>query len=266
MQAASPRPAQGKPRPFPARAIPPAASLYCFMMEKIVIAIDGYSSCGKSTMAKALAKEIGYTYIDSGAMYRAAALYALENGMISGGAVNAAELEKRLDGMDISFSPAGNATLLNGEDVEREIRTLEVSSSVSAVAALPFIRAFLTERQRRLGERKGVVMDGRDIGTTVFPQAELKIFVTAPARVRAQRRYDELRAKGASASYEEILANIMRRDYADTHRETSPLAKAPGAIVLDNSRMTQEEQNAWLLRQYRAAAGRRNGCAHEPAD
>lgn len=227
-------------------------------MKKIIVAIDGYSSCGKSTMAKTLARKIGYTYIDSGAMYRAVTLFALENGIITGSDVDAPGLEKRLNEIKITFSTdketGSNITELNGKDVERRIRTLEVSSHVSAIAALPFIRTFLTAQQRSLGKKKGIVMDGRDIGTTVFPDAELKIFVTASAEVRARRRYDELQAKGERASYEEIIENVKQRDYIDTHREVSPLTQAPDAVVLDNSFMTLEQQDEWLMEQYRKAA------------
>ena len=228
-------------------------------MKKIIVAIDGYSSCGKSTMAKTLARKIGYTYIDSGAMYRAVTLFALENGIITGSDVDAPGLEKRLNEIKITFSTdketGSNITELNGKDVERRIRTLEVSSHVSAIAALPFIRTFLTAQQRSLGKQKGIVMDGRDIGTTVFPDAELKIFVTASAEVRARRRYDELQAKGERASYEEIIENVKQRDYIDTHREVSPLTQAPDAVVLDNSFMTLEQQDEWLMEQYRKSAG-----------
>lgn len=228
-------------------------------MKKIIVAIDGYSSCGKSTMAKTLARKIGYTYIDSGAMYRAVTLFALENGIITGSDVDAPGLEKRLNEIKITFSTdketGSNITELNGKDVERRIRTLEVSSHVSAIAALPFIRTFLTAQQRSLGKKKGIVMDGRDIGTTVFPDAELKIFVTASAEVRARRRYDELQAKGERASYEEIIENVKQRDYIDTHREVSPLTQAPDAVVLDNSFMTLEQQDEWLMEKYRKAAG-----------
>ena len=204
-------------------------------------------------MAKTLARKIGYTYIDSGAMYRAVTLFALENGIITGSDVDAPGLEKRLNEIKITFSTdketGSNITELNGKDVERRIRTLEVSSHVSAVAALPFIRTFLTAQQRSLGKKKGIVMDGRDIGTTVFPDAELKIFVTASAEVRARRRYDELQAKGERASYEEIIENVKQRDYIDTHREVSPLTQAPDAVVLDNSFMTLEQQDEWLMGQ-----------------
>ena len=228
-------------------------------MKKIIVAIDGYSSCGKSTMAKTLARKIGYTYIDSGAMYRAVTLFALENGIITGSDVDAPGLEKRLNEIKITFSTdketGSNITELNGKDVERRIRTLEVSSHVSAIAALPFIRTFLTAQQRSLGEKKGIVMYGRDIGTTVFPDAELKIFVTASAEVRARRRYDELQAKGERTSYEEIIENVKQRDYIDTHREVSPLTQAPDAVVLDNSFMTLKQQDEWLMEQYRKAAG-----------
>ena len=224
-------------------------------MKKIIVAIDGYSSCGKSTMAKTLARKIGYTYIDSGAMYRAVTLFALENGIITGSDVDAPGLEKRLNEIKITFSTdketGSNITELNGKDVERRIRTLEVSSHVSAIAALPFIRTFLTAQQRSLGKKKGIVMDGRDIGTTVFPHAELKIFVTASAETRAQRRVDELRAKGVDVDFDEVVANINKRDHIDQTRKESPLRKADDAIELDNSHMTIAEQDAWLMTRYR---------------
>ncbi len=227
-------------------------------MKRITIAIDGFSSCGKSTMAKALAKKIGYIYIDSGAMYRAVTLFALENGMIHGNDIDIAALENSIGGIKISFSvdkeTGNNITELNGRNVEQTIRTMEVSSHVSAIAALPFVRESLTLQQRRMGKEKGIVMDGRDIGTTVFPDAELKIFVTASAEVRARRRYDELQAKGEQASYEDILENVKHRDYIDTHREVSPLVQSPEAVVLDNSNLTIEQQDAWLMEQYRKAA------------
>ena len=228
-------------------------------MKKIIVAIDGYSSCGKSTMAKTLARKIGYTYIDSGAMYRAVTLFALENGIITGSDVDAPGLEKRLNEIKITFSTdketGSNITELNGKDVERRIRTLEVSSHVSAIAALPFIRTFLTAQQRSLGKKKGIVMDGRDIGTTVFPDAELKIFVTASPEIRAQRRYDELQAKGEKGSYEEILENVKERDRIDTSRAVSPLRKADDAIELDNSHMTISEQKEWLAARFRKVVG-----------
>ena len=228
-------------------------------MKKIVIAIDGHSSCGKSTMAKDLAKKIGYVYIDTGAMYRAVTLYAMRHGLISDGKVNAEELERQMDKISITFALNTETqrpdTYLNGECVEREIRTMEVSRYVSPVAALPFVRSALVEMQRKMGEQKGVVMDGRDIGTVVFPDAELKIFVTASAEVRAQRRYDELTAKGEKCCYEDILANVMERDRIDSTRKTSPLKQASDAVVLDNTNMTIEQQAAWLMDRYQEKAG-----------
>lgn len=227
-------------------------------MKKIIIAIDGYSSCGKSTMARTLARNIGYIYIDTGAMYRAVALYCLENNLVSpDGSINEAALRHAMQGIDIAFTTdpgtGGIITHLNGKNVEKEIRSLEVSQHVSAAASLPFVREALTQQQRKMGEQKGVVMDGRDIGTTVFPHAELKIFVTASAEVRARRRYNEMLAKGEQADYNAILSNVERRDYLDTHREVSPLVKAPDAITLDNSTMTIQEQNAWLMQRFEEA-------------
>lgn len=227
-------------------------------MKKITIAIDGYSSCGKSTMAKDLAREAGYIYVDTGAMYRAVTLYALRHGLFTpDGQVRAEELERLMPEINISFRLNGQTghpdTYLNNACVEREIRTMEVSNRVSQVAALPFVRTALVALQQAMGKDKGVVMDGRDIGTTVFPDAELKIFVTATAEVRAQRRYDELTAKGIAADYNEILKNVKDRDYLDSHREVSPLRKADDAIELDNSQMTIPEQQAWLLDKFRQA-------------
>ncbi len=227
-------------------------------MKKITIAIDGYSSCGKSTMAKDLAKEIGYIYVDTGAMYRSVTLYALQQGMFSSdGSVNSESLETKMDDIRISFrlnSETGRPDCyLNDNLVEQEIRTLEVSNHVSMIAALPFVRKRLVEQQQQIGTEKGVVMDGRDIGTTVFPHAELKIFVTADAAVRAERRYKELQEKNIPANYEDILKNVEERDYIDTHREVSPLRKAEDAVTLDNSHMSIAEQKAWLLAQYEKA-------------
>ena len=223
-------------------------------MKKIIIALDGHSSCGKSTMAKALAKQIGYIYVDTGAMYRTVTLFALRNNIFNGTELDAKRLEELLPEVKVSFvlDPETNLPLacLNGEIVEREIRTMEVSSRVSPIAALPFVRTMLTKMQQQMGEAKGIVMDGRDIGTAVFPQAELKIFVTASAEVRAQRRYDELTAKGESVTFEEILKNVQERDYIDSHREVAPLRQADDALVLDNSNMTREEQNEWLMQAY----------------
>lgn len=228
-------------------------------MKKITIAIDGYSSCGKSTMAKDLARKIGYIYVDTGAMYRSVTLYALRNGLFrEDGSILEDDLRARMDDIHITFrfneSTGRPDTYLNGELVEQEIRTLEVSNHVSPIAALPFVRAALVAQQQRMGQAKGIVMDGRDIGTTVFPDAELKIFLTASAQVRAQRRYDELKAKGMEADFNEILKNVQERDYIDTHREVSPLRKANDAIELDNSHLTIDQQNAWLMEKYLAAA------------
>ena len=230
-------------------------------MKKIIIAIDGFSSCGKSTMAKDLAREIGYVYVDTGAMYRAVTLYALRNQLFNNdNTVKVDELEKQMKNINITFkfnAETGRPdTYLNGELVEKEIRSLEVSSHVSPIAAVPFVRTAMVAQQQRMGESKGIVMDGRDIGTTVFPQAELKIFVTASAEVRAQRRYDELQAKGMPADYADILKNVEERDYIDSHREVSPLCKADDAIELDNSHMTIPEQKAWLMEKYQVAASK----------
>ena len=229
-------------------------------MKKITIAIDGYSSCGKSTMAKDLAREIGYIYVDSGAMYRAVTLYALDNGVIQGEKIDESRLKQEMKNIHISFqfnAERGRPdTYLNGERVEDRIRTLEVSNHVSPVAALPFVRAEMVRQQQHMGEEGGIIMDGRDIGTTVFPNAELKIFVTASAEIRAQRRYDELTAKGEACDIADILRNVEERDYIDTHREVSPLRQASDAIVLDNSHLTIPEQKAWLLREYQRAASK----------
>ena len=228
-------------------------------MKKITIAIDGYSSCGKSTMAKDLAKRIGYVYVDTGAMYRAVTLFALRNGLFADdGAVLTDELEKRMEEICISFkfNPETQKpdTYLNGELVEKEIRSLEVSNHVSPIAAVPFVRTAMVAQQQAMGQEGGIVMDGRDIGTTVFPNAELKIFVTASAEVRAQRRYDELVSKGMPEPYEDILKNVQERDYIDTHREVSPLRQADDALLLDNSHMTIPEQNAWVIEQFERVA------------
>ena len=228
-------------------------------MKKITIAIDGYSSCGKSTMAKALAKKIGYVYVDTGAMYRSVTLFALRNGLFNAdGSVKADDLKEMLPQVNVSFKLNATTglpeTYLNGEMVERDIRGMEVSSHVSPIAAIPFVREALVAQQKAMGNEKGVVMDGRDIGTVVFPDAELKIFVTASPEVRAKRRYDELQAKGQPADYDDILKNVQQRDYIDTHREVSPLRQAEDAIVLDNSHMTIEEQDAWLIDKYQLAA------------
>lgn len=233
-------------------------------IKKIIIAIDGHSSCGKSTMAKELARQLGYVYVDTGAMYRAVTLYAMRGDMIAQKEVKENALRKDVeDGkiqVSFKFNPETGRpdTYLNGERVEDEIRQMAVSSHVSVIAALPFVRTMLTAQQKATGEDKGIVMDGRDIGTAVFPNAELKIFVTASAKVRAQRRYDELMKKACTEeerqaiNYDEILDNVKQRDYIDSHRETAPLRQADDALVLDNSNMTIPEQNAWLLEKAKA--------------
>ena len=210
-------------------------------------------------MAKALAKKIGYVYVDTGAMYRSVTLFALRNGLFNAdGSVKADDLKKMLPQVNVSFKLNAATglpeTYLNGEMVERDIRGMEVSSHVSPIAAIPFVREALVAQQKAMGKEKGVVMDGRDIGTVVFPDAELKIFVTASPEVRAKRRYDELQAKGQPADYDDILKNVQQRDYIDTHREVSPLRQAEDAIVLDNSHMTIEEQDAWLIDKYQLTA------------
>ena len=218
---------------------------------KIIIAIDGYSSCGKSTFAKAIAARLGYIFIDTGAMYRAVTLYALEHGAIRSGIVDEDEVVRLLKEIQITFrfNPERGASdiYVNGDRVEGKIRTIEVSNCVSAVSAIAEVREMLVKMQQEMGRRKGVVMDGRDIGTVVFPDAELKIFMTADPKVRAQRRYDELTAKGDRVSLEEIEQNVRDRDYQDMHRAISPLRQAEDAIVLDNSQMTVEEQMTWVM-------------------
>lgn len=208
-------------------------------MNKIIVAIDGYSSCGKSTIAKALAKYAGYTYVDTGAMYRAIALYTLRNGLEDEAAVIAA-----LPQIKVGFIQVAGAqhVTLNGEDVEGQIRTLKVGNAASRISAIREVRAFLVAQQQKMGEAKGIVMDGRDIGTVVFPQAELKLFLTASPEVRAQRRYDELVSKGGKPDFAAVLADVNERDYRDTHRAESPLRQAEDAIVVDNSAMTPDEQ------------------------
>lgn len=227
-------------------------------MKKIVIAIDGHSSCGKSTMAKQLAREIGYIYVDSGAMYRAVTLYAQRHNLfLPDGSVDADALHQHMPEIRVNFrlDPETHLplTYLGDECVEEAIRSIEVSQHVSPVAALSFVREAMTQLQQQMGEAKGIVMDGRDIGTAVFPNAELKIFVTASAEVRAQRRYDELQAKGMPAAYDDILRNVQERDYIDTHRELNPLRRADDALVLDNSDLTREEQSQWLLERFHEA-------------
>lgn len=226
-------------------------------MEKklITIAIDGFSSSGKSTMAKVLAKNIGYAYIDTGAMYRAVTLYCIENNLIDGETVNIDALQKAMPDIEVTFSvdteTGASLTMLNGVNVENAIRDMKVSGKVSIVAAIPFVRRALVKLQQKMGASKGIVMDGRDIGTVVFPNAEMKVYVDASAETRAQRRYDELRAKGnTSTTYEEVLENVKYRDHLDQTREESPLRKADDAIVLDNSHMTPDQQNQWMLDVY----------------
>lgn len=222
--------------------------------QPIIIAIDGYSSSGKSTMARRLAAEIGYRYIDSGAMYRTVTLYALDHGMISAdGTPDENAIVAALPDIDIDFllMPDGSQhTTLNGEDVETEIRRLRVSEAVSPVAAIARVRHAMVAKQKALGADKGIVMDGRDIGTVVFPDAELKIFVDASAQTRAMRRFKEMTEKGQAVNYQEILANVVHRDHIDTTRAESPLRRADDAIALDNSDMTLDQQNEWLLEQY----------------
>ena len=227
------------------------------MEKKIIIAIDGHSSSGKSTMAKDLAREIGYIYIDTGAMYRAVTLYCLRKGYIQGDKIQEEALKADLDKVDISFrynAETGRPdTYLNGEKVEKEIRSMEVADKVSLVAALGFVRRAMVAKQQEMGKAKGIVMDGRDIGTVVFPNAELKVFVTASPEVRARRRLEELQAKGEQTTYEDVLANVKKRDYIDSTREESPLRQAPDALVLDNSNMTIPEQKQWLRDKFEAA-------------
>ena len=226
-------------------------------MKKITIAIDGHSSCGKSTMAKDLAREVGYVYVDTGAMYRSVTLYALRHGLFrADGTIKTDELQAAMPDIviDQKLVDGKTTTFLNGENVEREIRTLEVSNHVSPIATLGFVRSALVAQQQRMGEAGGIVMDGRDIGTVVFPNAELKVFVTASAEVRAQRRYDELQQKGMPADYADILKNVQERDYIDSHREVSPLRQADDALLLDNSHMTIDEQKQWLLERFKEAA------------
>lgn len=218
--------------------------------DKIIIAIDGHSSCGKSTMAKALAQALNYTYIDTGAMYRAVTLFSLQENLWQGDILDADALCCKLPSLSISFERTEDGelhTFLNGKDVEKEIRTMEVSGHVSPVSTLGFVREAMVAQQQAMGQQKGIVMDGRDIGTTVFPQAELKVFVTARPEVRAMRRYKELQEKGDKTSFETVLANLTERDRIDSTRAISPLAKAVDARILDNSILSIEEQNQLLL-------------------
>lgn len=228
--------------------------------KKIIIALDGFSSSGKSTMAKALARRIGYRYVDTGAMYRAVTLWAMEHSLVdTGGNVNAEALAEALPSIEIGFAimPDGTQhTTLGGTDVERRIRSMEVSSNVSAVAAIPAVRHALVAMQQAFGKEKGIVMDGRDIGTTVFPDAELKIFLNASAQTRARRRWNELRAKGEEVTFEEVLENVEKRDHIDRTRRESPLRRADDAIDLDNSSMTIEEQDRWLTDRFNETLAR----------
>lgn len=227
-------------------------------MKKIIVAIDGYSSSGKSTMARELAKRIGYIYVDSGAMYRAVTLYAIEHGMTHDGRIDREALVAALPDIHISFtkteSDGVQHTLLNGRDVEAEIRDMQVSSLVSPVAEIPEVRERLVRLQQEFGEHKGIVMDGRDIGTTVFPDAEMKVFVEATPEERANRRLREMEEKGMKVNYDEVLENIRTRDHIDTTRAISPLRKAPDAHVLDNDRMSRQQQMEWLQNLYNTIA------------
>jgi cytidylate kinase len=219
--------------------------------KRIVIAIDGHSSCGKSTIAKELARKLGYIYIDSGAMYRVVTLYALRNGLIKNHIPDVGKLVPGLKNIQITFKwdeeSGRNTTFLNDENVEEEIRQLAVSENVSPVSTISEVRAEMVKQQRENGKNKGIVMDGRDIGTVVFPDAELKIFMTASPEIRARRRFDELKAKGLTVDFDEILKNVKERDLIDSTREVSPLRKADDAVVLDNSYLTREEQLEWVV-------------------
>ncbi|KGL49459.1 (d)CMP kinase [Porphyromonas cangingivalis] len=221
-------------------------------MKRINIALDGHSSCGKSTMAKVLAKRIGYTYIDTGAMYRGVTLFSIQNNLWDGDKPLVDEIVRRLDDITLRFKTDGGANrlLLNGEDVEDQIRGMEVSNKVSPISTIAEVRAFLVKQQQEMATEKGVVMDGRDIGTVVLPDAELKVFVTASAKVRAQRRYDELRALGKEVTYDEVYQNVVTRDRIDSTREASPLKQAEDAVLLDNSDLTRDEQNEILYRMF----------------
>ena len=221
-------------------------------MKQIIVAIDGYSSCGKSTIAKALAKYAGYTYVDTGAMYRAVALYAQRIG-IANPESGYTDLLAQLDNIHIDFiqAPDGQHVTLNGEDVEASIRTLEIGNLASQISTIKEVRAFLVAQQQAMGEKKGIVMDGRDIGTVVFPNAELKLFLTASPEVRAERRFKELQAKGENPVWEDVLADVNDRDYRDTHRAESPLRQAEDAVVVDNSQMSREEQMEYIIEVFR---------------
>lgn len=220
-------------------------------MKKIIVAIDGFSSCGKSTMAKTLARETGYIYVDTGAMYRAVSLFCIRNGWMTDSELNTAAIEKHIAEIQLEFrtNENGKAEMyMNGENIENEIRTLDVANGASKVSTLGAVRRELVRQQQKMGKKKGIVMDGRDIGTVVFPEAELKIFLTASAEVRAQRRWDEMRTKGENVSYEEVLANVIERDFRDQNRDESPLRKAVDAIEIDNTTLQPNEQQE-ILRQ-----------------
>ena len=222
------------------------------MVNKIIVAIDGYSSCGKSTIAKALAKYAGYTYVDTGAMYRAVALYAQRIG-IANPESGYTDLLAQLDNIHIDFiqTPDGQHVTLNGDDVEAYIRTLEIGNLASQISTIKEVRAFLVAQQQAMGEKKGIVMDGRDIGTVVFPNAELKLFLTASPEVRAERRFKELQAKGENPVFDDVLRDTNDRDYRDTHRAESPLRQANDAVVVDNSHMSREEQMEYIIEVFR---------------
>ena len=230
------------------------------MTDPIIIAIDGHSSCGKSTMAKDLARAIGYIYVDTGAMYRAVTLYSIRRGLWKDGVLDTETLRDEMSDVRITFRLNAETglpeTYLNGENVEQDIRSMEVSAKVSPIATLDFVREAMVREQQAMGKSTGIVMDGRDIGTTVFPEAEMKIFVTALPHVRAQRRLDELRAKGdATTTFDDVLANIEERDRIDSTRAVSPLRQAEDALVLDNSHMTIPQQKAWLLERFQEVTG-----------
>ena len=222
-------------------------------MRKINIAVDGFSSCGKSTIAKGLAKKLGYTYIDSGAMYRAVSLHALRHGWLAENSIDEDALSAHIGDIHISFKPNGlgeQETYLNGENVEKEIRSLEVANGASRVSTLGFVRQAMVRQQQAMGSEKGVVMDGRDIGTVVFPDAELKIYLTASPEVRAKRRYDELKNNGVATTIDQVIANVSERDERDSTRTESPLRKADDALELDNSSLSIDEQLQWALNMF----------------
>lgn len=226
--------------------------------KRINIAVDGYSSCGKSTIAKGLAKKLGYTYIDSGAMYRTVALYAIRNGWLTESDMNESAITSHISDVKITFKPnlfGVQETFLNGENVETEIRSLEVANGASKVSTLVDVRKEMVRQQQEMGQKKGVVMDGRDIGTVVFPNSEMKLFLTSSPEIRAKRRFDEMVAKGESPLYEDVLANVKERDLRDTTREVSPLKKADDAIVLDNSEVGIDEQLQWALDMFNKITG-----------